>query len=107
MKQIHFVVPYAAIGKGRPRAVRTTTSVRMVTPANTRAFEDRVKQVAAGAMMGFAPFTGPVHLDLLIGVEQPRQPAESCKALDGTLYPATKPDLDNTEKAVSDALNGI
>lgn len=72
---------------------------RTVTPNDTRAFEELVRVLAAAAMRGKGePHAGPVHLDILFSI-----------AGDPQTWPTavTDPDLDNMEKAVCDALNGI
>lgn len=99
------IFDFEAVPKGRPRAVRTMNSARMVTPADTRVFEDRVKQVAEVYMRGKAMLRGPLHIDMHVCVWPiPKNPP---RGKDGTPWPARKPDLDNLEKAVCDALNGI
>ena len=72
---------------------------RTVTPDNTRAFEETVAVLASSAMRGReGPYPGPVKLEItfVLGGDPEFWPTD-----------VTDPDLDNMEKAISDAMNGI
>ncbi|WP_169743685.1 RusA family crossover junction endodeoxyribonuclease [Paraburkholderia kururiensis] len=102
---MHFVIPFAAVGKGRPRFYRGTVS----TPTKTRAYERSVALIARAAMRGRVPFSGPIRISIDIDVEIPRSwpKYRRIAALDGKIHPTVRPDLDNCTKAIADAMNAI
>lgn len=107
MATVSFIIPGAAVGKGRPRVAVCGGHARAYTPAKTRTREGVVASLCMDAMQGLPAFTGPV--DVSIYVESPipaswskRRRAEAC----GHPYPV-KPDLDNIIKLYLDAINGI
>ncbi|QTD88782.1 RusA family crossover junction endodeoxyribonuclease [Burkholderia anthina] len=102
---VHITIPFAAIGKGRPRVYRGIAT----TPAKTRAYERQVAQIAAAAMRGRPLLDGPVRILLEIDVEVPESwpKYRRADALAGLIWPTVKPDIDNTEKALLDAMNGV
>lgn len=72
---------------------------RTITPQDTRAFEEAVTMIAKAAMRGQGePYAGPVRLDVVFVLTG-----------DPALWPTsvTDPDLDNMEKAATDALNRV
>lgn len=117
--EVKFHVPGAVVGKGRPRIGRIGAHSRMFTPAKTANYESLVSWHAARAMQEQGPFSdahqrtipfkGPVQVNILIGCQIPTSWSKKKKAaaLNGDLYPTTKPDLDNCIKAVFDAMNGV
>lgn len=106
---ITFFVPGQPVGKGRPRIGRVGNHARMFTPAKTVNYEGLVAHAASQAMGGQARIEGPVDVHLHIGCQVPaswsRKKQE--QALAGAILPTTKPDIDNIEKAIYDALNGV
>lgn len=102
-----FTVPAAAVPKERPRTVFAGTHT--YTPRRTRAFARLVADFARPAMMGLAPFTGPVEVEITFVVAVPRSwdVRRRAEALDGKILPTVRPDLDNTAKNVMDALCGL
>jgi Holliday junction resolvase RusA-like endonuclease len=105
MTTVHFVIPFAAVGKGRPRFFQG----RAVTPAKTRAYERAVALLAKAAMRGRLPFSGPVRVAIDIDVEVPRSwpKYRRIAALARKIFPTVRPDLDNSAKAIADAMNAI
>ena len=86
---LEFVIAANPLPKERPRLGRG----RVYTPARTRAYEQLAAQAARAAIMaqgGEWPATGEIALELVF-------------------YRATRRrvDLDNLEKALKDALNGV
>lgn len=106
---ITFVVPGTPVGKGRPRAARRGAHVVMYTPPATASYENLVKLKAEAAMQGRAIIAGAVEVALYLYVTPPASWSAKKKAaaLDGWLYPTTKPDIDNVTKGFFDACNGI
>jgi Holliday junction resolvase RusA-like endonuclease len=103
MRQCSFQCDFPAVGKGRARAGRNG---RHYTPARTVAFETEVALCARAAMQG-EPMTGGLAVRIYGLVKMPKSWSKAKRAaLDGRLHTG-KPDGDNIEKAIADALNGI
>ena len=109
MAEIAFVVPGVPVGKGRPRATKTRDGVRMYTPGKTVSYEAVVAYAGRQAMAGRNPEQGALAVSLYILVPIPSSwsLAKQKRAAFGLIMPTTKPDIDNIEKAVFDALNGV
>lgn len=100
--RISFEVPGKPFGKERPRATR---GGRMYTPAKTVAREAAFAKDAAEHFE--APIVGPCRVDV-IAVFKPAKSWTKKKTREALGKPHTqKPDRDNVEKLVLDALNGI
>lgn len=111
---ITFTIPGAPVPKGRPR-------FRIVKPRYGKAFvttytetkteeaEDKIKIKARQAIWDKAAFTCPVAVSLEFFVPIPKSFSNKKResAIAGETLPVTKPDIDNYEKLVLDALNGI
>lgn len=104
--------------KGRPRAVarafigasgQPEAIVNLVTPSETREAEEAIKAAFVRKHPGHKPFTGPVMLRFTAIFETPRSfnRAQREAAARGVLMATRKPDKDNIEKLIVDALNGI
>lgn len=101
--KITFTVPGKPQGKGRPRFARGHT----YTPKQTAEYEALIRRMykLAGGKM----FKGAVHISILMLYPIPKNTPKlkAQQMLQGYILPAKKPDGDNVEKAVADALNGI
>ena len=106
---IRFVVPGQPQGKGRPRVGNIGGHARMFTPAKTLAYEGFIALQAQIAMQHHDLIEGPVLVRMFIALQVPESKSQKWKrqALAGEVFPTTKPDVDNTVKAVFDALNGV
>lgn len=106
---VHFFVPGKPQGKGRPRAVARGKFVRMYTPEKTASYESTVALAASQAMAGRALFAGAVSVVMQIALPIPASwsKKKQAQAAADQLLPTTKPDADNTVKAVFDAINGV
>ena len=112
-----FTVPGEPKGKGRPRAVpdiiwkdgQPEAFVRMVTPRDTRMAEKVVRDAFMAAHPDHKPWTGAVQINFTAVFETPKSFSRALKdaASRGELYATKKPDKDNIEKLIVDALNGI
>jgi Holliday junction resolvase RusA-like endonuclease len=75
---------------------------RVLTPADQRAYQKRLKDEARLAMNGQPVMEGPVHVHLTAFMPTPKSiPAERRGR------PTTKPDADNILKNALDAFNGV
>jgi len=106
---IEFTVPGAPVGKGRPRIIKIAGHSRMKTPEKTANYESLVALAAHRAMAGHPMLLGPCDVTLRIIVPVPASWSQKKQraALAGTVKPTTKPDIDNVEKVIFDALNGV
>ena len=98
-----FTIPGKPFGKQRPRFSRA--SGRAFTPKETVSFERVVQQIAVPHFP--EPIKGPVKLTVLATFEPPQSWSKK-KTADMMCRPHTqRPDLDNIQKAIKDALNRI
>ena len=102
-----FFVPGKPEGKGRPRATARGGFARMYTPANTRAYENKIALCYSADNIGVKPIEAGrvIRLTVLAVFDQPASWSKKRKA--DTHYHTSKPDADNILKAVCDGLNGI
>jgi Holliday junction resolvase RusA-like endonuclease len=81
----------------------------MFTPPATVAYEGLVALAAQTAMGPASPFAGPlcVEIESVHTVPASWSKKRRQEALNGFIYPATKPDIDNIAKAIADGGNGV
>ena len=94
------------VSKGRPRFTRGGS---VYTPAKTRNWETAAKYIAQQEMQGRTPLGGPVQVDIRM-IFSPSRSWPGWKqdyALKGFIAHTKKPDADNVQKAVKDAMNKI
>jgi len=100
MYQLAFFVPGEPVAKGRPRAFKMRNGhIGTYSPDKTVTWERTVKYEAL-KMKPTEPLDGPLRLELHFYF--PRT-----KSAKKRPYPHVRPDLDNLEKAVLDAMNGL
>lgn len=106
---VGFEIPIAPVAKGRPRFKRVGEHVRTYTPKKTAKFETVAAEYARAAMGPLKPCASSVQLSFVAFVPIPKAwpKAKRAAALAGLIHPTSRPDLDNYEKALTDALNGI
>lgn len=97
-------VPKIIYKDGTPRAV-----VHMVTPNDTRYAEKRVREAFRDKHPRHKAWTGPVMINFTAIFAVPKSFNRELKAAAqrGELYAIKKPDKDNIEKLIIDALNRI
>lgn len=101
--RITFTVPGRPQGKGRPRF---TGKGHAYTPKKTVEYEALIRRM--WLIQGGEKFSGNVRIEILILYPIPKRTPKLTRQqmLAGDILPAKKPDGDNIEKAVADALNG-
>lgn len=114
---LKFTVRGEPRGKGRARAYAEVVwrdgnpeaVVRLVTPQDTVGAEQLVRDEFLLRHPRHSPWTGPVMIRFTAVFETPRSfnKALQAAAASGKLYCTKKPDKDNIEKLIIDALNGI
>ena len=107
--ELVFDIPGAPVAKGRPRFSTAAGFVRVHTPAKTQAYEDLVRAYGEKAMEGRPVMGCPLYVKLYLYLPIPKSWSKHKQelALSGELLPTGKPDKDNFEKAIFDALNGV
>ncbi len=84
--------------KARARTVRKGGRTWSFTPKRVAVWEKTVKEEAAKYFE--EPLVGPIQVSLVFYMERPKSRRKD-------VWVPTTPDLDNLEKAVLDALNGV
>jgi len=104
MKQIKFEVQGKVIGKARPRVTRNGNTY---TPARTRLYENAIRDAFIKA--GGDKLSGTLHVDYeaVTGIQASATKRDRARRLSGQELSTSKPDIDNIEKALLDALNGV
>jgi Holliday junction resolvase RusA-like endonuclease len=98
MQQVVFEVPGDPVPKARARTVRKGGRTWSFTPKRVAAWERTIREEAAKHFN--EPMEGPVMISLIFHMARPGSRRKE-------VYVSTTPDLDNLEKAVLDALNGV
>lgn len=113
-RKVAFTFPGEPKGKGRPRAIALIGAdgepyVRLITPQDTRDAEAALRAAFIKAHPNHKKFTGPVLLRFTAVFETPKSFNRALReaAARGALYAIKKPDKDNIEKLIVDALNKI
>jgi len=104
---ITFTVPGPPGHKGRPRFVRATG--RAHTPEKTAKWETLCGWYAREAMQDRTPIEGAIGLAIEAVLPIPASWSKKKRemAAAGLVWATVKPDFENVEKIVADALNGI
>lgn len=107
--RITFTVPGKPVGKGRPRAAQRGKHITLYTPKATVIYESTVALAASQAMAGRPLIEGPVEalMTMVLPVPASWSKRKQADAMNGTVMPEVKPDMDNVIKAIFDAVNGI
>lgn len=105
MSAITVTIPGTLRGKARPRV---TKAGHAYTPAATVSAEAWVRQCTLD-QVGQPCLDGAlnVRIGIYFGVPASWSKKKRAAALDGTVHPIGKPDVDNCIKLLGDALNGI
>jgi len=113
-----FTIPGEPTGKARARVLK---SGRAFTPKQTKEYQKKVQEAfltqsptASRLNTGYfiSYHTGPVRLEIVAYMKRPAShygTGRNAGKLKDTapVWPLKKPDFDNIEKAVADALNGL
>lgn len=109
MNTVSFTIPGTPVPKGRPRFARRGSFVTTYTDEKTASYENLVKITAQKAMQGAKLFEEAVSVAVELYVSPPASWSQKKQrlALDGELFPTSKPDVDNVLKGIFDAMNDI
>lgn len=106
--QIEFTIDGEPQGQGRPRFARQGKFVHTYDPPKSRQYKAKVAQSFQRAYMG-EPLAKPVKITItaVFGVPKSYSKGRTEACLEGREWPTKKPDADNIEKGIYDALNGL
>lgn len=107
--RVSFKALVKPVPKGRPRFACMGKHVRTYTPTTTAEFEQKIRIAARSSINPMPKFDGPLSVSIVFGMPVPKSWPRKARedALRGVLMPKARPDIDNLEKAVLDALNGL
>lgn len=104
-----FQVPGEPVAKGRPKLGTVNGRAMAFTPKKTRTFESTVREIVGKAWTREPIAERPIFVRMtfvrLIPQSWPIKKRNA--AIAGTLFPTGRPDLDNFQKAITDAMNTI
>ncbi len=104
-RYVDFTVPAVPVAQPRPRATMAGKHARVYGAASkhpVNAFKATVRMAWQEAHDG-TPFEGPISVDALFVFPRPK----SFPKKGGRMWKATKPDRDNLDKSLLDALSGV
>lgn len=106
---IRVEVPGTPVAQGRPRFARRGKFVSTYDPPKSRAYKQKVAICARASMDAREAINGPLEVTVYIYRQIQQSGSQRLKQakLDGKIWPAIKPDLDNYYKAITDACTGI
>lgn len=115
MNKLTFFVPGKVTPQARPRTItkgrggKPLPFAKTYIPQETRQYQAWIKQCALGAMNSDGLLSGPLSLTVVIQVSPPKSWSGKRKseAIAGEIHPTKRPDRNNIEKALEDALNEI
>ncbi len=102
-----FEIPGPVTGKGRPRI--NTYTCRAYTPNKTKEYEELAKQYFILKYPRHIPIEGRVKVSIIAYFKIPKGTNKKNEELmlNGIISPTKKPDIDNIEKIVLDAMNTL
>lgn len=107
---VAFVIPYAPMGKERPRAYSCHGHTQVYTPYKTREYEEMIKTIYS-LQVGHKRFPddAEILLEVIACFAVPKSASKTKRELmlNGGILPRKKPDYDNIAKIITDALNGV
>jgi len=110
-ESLELIIPLLPVAKGRPKITTGTGFARAYTPKKTRDYENKVKMYFRAQFPQHEPFSADDTLKVTIEFYYPIPKSYSKKKREqiiaAGMYKNNGEDLDNLEKAVLDALNGL
>lgn len=99
-----FWVPGIPVAKARPRVTMIGGRARAYTPKKSADWEREIQK-----HVRMQPLQGPLIMTIVCHLPIPKSWSKKkhAQAVSGSVFPVSKPDVDNYAKSVMDALNGI
>lgn len=106
---VSITIPGPPVAKGRAKLRRRGAFVQSYTPAKTRHYEDLIRCEALDAMGGRPAIDEPCSVTVTAYVPAPKslRGQKRIEAMEGSIKPVTRPDLDNYAKCALDGCNAI
>lgn len=97
------------VAKGRPRFASIGGKPRAYSPAKTRKYEAALQYAAREAMGDRPLLVGALSMSVVASLPIPASWSKKKQdmARAGTIWPTSRPDVDNYAKIASDALNAV
>lgn len=104
---IELTIPGEVVAKGRPRFSNQGGFTRTYTPKKTKDYEALVKLHAL--QLNQTPLTEAIEVEISVHRVPPKSwsKKKQKEALEGTIKPTVKSDIDNYCKSIIDGLNGV
>lgn len=105
----NIIIPGKPMGKQRPKATLRGSHAGVYTPKNTINYENLVVTMFHQKYHDVKPIEGAIKGTIIAFYPIPSSASKKNKEkmLNHIIRPIVKPDLDNIEKIIYDALNGI
>lgn len=106
---VKFFIPGEPVAQGRPRATTINGRTRMYDAPKSATYKNMVSWVASLNMLGKDLMDDSVSVIITVqkSIPQSWSKKKQAKAIEGTVRPTGRPDIDNYIKAVFDGLNGV
>ena len=104
-----YVIPGPAVPQGRPRLTTANGYARAYTPAKSRKYKRHVQACVLEQGKPKKPLEGVLRVNTVEYRAIPKSMSKTrrMKAMRGDIRPGKRPDMDNIEKAIWDALTGL
>lgn len=111
MEELKLIIPGEPCAQGRPRFTRNGGFVKAYDPEKSRNYKAYVKYIASQEVKdtGWKVTDEPIEVKIDAFMQIPKSKPKKFQraAIEGSIRPTKKPDVDNLFKAVTDALSGI
>lgn len=107
--EIKFNVLGEPQGKARPRMSFFGGKIRVYTPKKTVDYERTIRSAYKNAIKHRFEKGVPLEITIEAFTAPPKRTSKKLLAemIEGKIFPTKKPDIDNIQKAILDALNGV
>ena len=106
---IELIITGQPVAKGRPKFSRFGKFTKVYTPEKTVNYETLVKLSFQEKYPNFEILQNALRMDITAFFDIPKSASKKkyLQMIEGKIRPTKKPDRDNIEKIIGDALNGI
>lgn len=108
MRTQTFIVMGDPKGKGRPKFTTVNGWPRAYTPKTTIDYENSVKaSFLSNHRKVFTDEPIMIQIDAFLSIPKNWSKKKRAQAIENNIFPTKKPDIDNIQKIILDALNGV